>query len=189
MSLRYALLGLLDAQPSSGYDLSRRFAAGIGTYAWDAKHSQIYPELKKLLAEELISVGEYGPRGRKTYTITALGRSALRDWLLSPPAALSGVRNEFVLRLFLLPSLEPDEAIAMLRQTADFAAEQLRIVSAEYTDATADGEPVGKSGALAAQYGVYMYRATQDWAEWAINQIECGQDSIENDQDSVGQGG
>lgn len=172
MSLRYALLGLLDAHPASGYDLSRRFAAGIGAYAWDAKHSQIYPELKKLVDAELITVAERGPRGRKTYAITASGRSALRDWLLRPPTAISGVRNEFVLRLFLLPSLQPDEATGMLRHAADFAAEQLQILSGEYADATED-PATARSSTLAAQYGIYMYRATQDWAEWAIKQIEA----------------
>lgn len=177
MSLRYALLGLLDSRPSSGYDLSRRFAAGIGTYAWDAKHSQIYPELKKLLSEELITVSERGPRGRKTYAITTSGRSQLREWLLSPPAALSGVRNEFVLRLFLLPSLESDEAIAMLRKTADFAATQLEILSAEYAETAGAGGSASAHGALAAQYGIHMYRANRDWAEWAISQLESERDS------------
>lgn len=177
MSLRYALLGLLDAQPASGYDLSRRFAAGIGTYAWDAKHGQIYPELKRLLADDLITVTERGARGRKTYAITAEGRATLREWLLSPPPAIGGVRNEFVLRLFLLPSLAPDEAIGMLRRTADFATQQLETLSAEYAEAVGDRGPASGRGALAAQYGLFMYRATRDWAEWAITEIERDQDS------------
>lgn len=169
MSLRYALLGLLEARPSSGYDLSQRFAAGIGAYAWDAKHSQIYPELKKLLGEGLISIAEEGARGRKTYAITAEGHVELRDWLLTPPATQGGVRNEYVLRLFLLPTLDRREAAEVLRHTADTSQEQLDVLSREYAEAAASA---GAPGALAAQYGLHLYQATKDWAEWALDHLE-----------------
>lgn len=92
MSLRFALL---NDQQSSGYDLTQRFAAGVGTYAWDVEHSQIYPELRRLLDDDLIEIAEQGARGRKTYAITEKGHTALRQWLLTPPQpGRGGVRNE-----------------------------------------------------------------------------------------------
>jgi DNA-binding PadR family transcriptional regulator len=171
MALRYALLGLLDDRPSSGYELTQRFAQGIGAYAWDAKHSQIYPELRKLLSEDLIAISDQGARGRKTYAITEAGRQELRRWLLAGPSSTGGVRNEYVLRLFLLSALEPDEAIRILQHTANFAERQIEELSAEYTDARARQDDITSYGALAAQYGVYAYRATVEWANWAIEEI------------------
>ncbi|SDS12994.1 PadR family transcriptional regulator [Microlunatus soli] len=171
MALRFALLGLLNDRPSSGYDLSRRFAAGIGTYAWDAKHSQIYPELRKLLTDGLIEISDEGARGRKTYAITDPGRDALREWLLAGPSSTGGVRNEYVLRLFLLSALEPADAIKILKQTRAFAAEQVDDLTREYQSLRTEsgGSPTGSG--LAAQYGVHAYRATIEWADWAIKEL------------------
>jgi len=171
MALRYALLGLLDDRPSSGYELTQRFAEGIGAYAWDAKHSQIYPELRKLLAEDLIAISDQGARGRKTYTITEAGRRELRGWLLEGPASIGGVRNEYVLRLFLLSALEPDEAVRILQHTVDFAEQQIEQLNGAYANARARQDDITSYGALAAQYGVYAYRATVEWAHWAIGEL------------------
>ncbi len=172
MSLRHALLGLIDAEPSSGYDLTRRFARGIGNYAWSAKHSQIYPELKKLTDEGLIEVTEVGARGRKTYAICAAGRGELRRWLLSEPSG-AGARNEFVLRLFLLSSLEREEAAAILAGTQRFAEAQIELLESEFAASVADtGGPSGGSPGLAARYGVLSYQAVADWARWAQTAIE-----------------
>lgn len=51
--LKYAILGLLDKGSLSGYDMTSYFKAEIGQF-WSAKHSQIYPELKKLTDEGFI---------------------------------------------------------------------------------------------------------------------------------------
>ena len=41
MSLKHAILTLLESQPGSGYDLVKRFKDGLG-YFWNAKHQQVY---------------------------------------------------------------------------------------------------------------------------------------------------
>lgn len=172
MSLRYALLGLLSQQPSSGYDLTQRFAEGIGTYAWHAQHSQIYPELKRLLAEELIEVTELGARGRKTYAITDTGTQALREWLLDSPPS-TNTRNEYLLRLFLLSALPRHDAEQVLRDTIADSYAQIDQLHHEVEEITrAHGHTTGY-GALAAQYGLRMYQATIDWAEWAIAELHA----------------
>ena len=173
MSLRYALLGLLNERPSSGYELTQRFAQGIGSYAWDAKHSQIYPELKKLTGAGLIEIAEEGARGRKTYAITADGRAELRHWLLTPAGGTGGVRNEYVLRLFLLSALSREEARTILEHTIDYSARQLEAINQDFEDSVAGGGPTRGHGALAAQYGIRVFRATIDWARWAIEQIDA----------------
>lgn len=52
-TLKYAILGLLNRKPMTGYDLSKEFNFQLNEF-WSAKHSQIYPELKKLTNEDLI---------------------------------------------------------------------------------------------------------------------------------------
>lgn len=45
-NLKYAILGLLNQKEMTGYDLMKQFESTLCEF-WSAKHSQIYPELKK----------------------------------------------------------------------------------------------------------------------------------------------
>ena len=105
MSLRHAVLGLLARRPSTGYELTRTFDRSLRT-SWNASHSQIYPELAKLEAADLVEIIEHGARRSKTYAITTAGRAELRRWLVEATPDRSQ-RNESGLRLFLTPLLDP----------------------------------------------------------------------------------
>ena len=86
MSLRYALLALLTAQPMTGYDLAKAFHSSVG-HVWHAPDSQIYPELRRMAGDGLIEGASvaWGPRGSKTeYTITDSGIAAFREWMATP---------------------------------------------------------------------------------------------------------
>ena len=80
MALRYALLGSLADQPRTGYALVKHFEQSLA-YAWPASHSQIYPELARLLDDGLIEQTGSGARNSKTYAITEAGLDAIRRWL------------------------------------------------------------------------------------------------------------
>lgn len=172
MALRYAILGLLLEGPSSGYDLARKFAGVIGAYAWDAKHSQIYPELHRLEQAGLIEVTSRGARRRTEYRCTEEGVAELRGWLTTAPDSSGGVRNEHALRLFLLAALDHQDAIEVLRHTQDTARAQADRLSQDVqrlqeSTGTASGGPLG----LSAQYGIRSFHATAEWARWAMDQV------------------
>jgi DNA-binding PadR family transcriptional regulator len=87
VSLRYALLALLTAQPMTGYDLAKSFHSSVG-HVWHAPDSQIYPELRRMEADGLLA-GESSQRGTRTkteYSITESGVAALRSWMAEPLA-------------------------------------------------------------------------------------------------------
>ncbi|QUG99544.1 PadR family transcriptional regulator [Saccharopolyspora erythraea] len=169
MSLRYALLGLLADEPQSGYDLTQRFEQSLKRYAWHARHSQIYPELNKLAADGLISVVEEGARGRRTYALTEAGREALHDWLMDW-SSLQPVRNEFVLRLFLMSVLDPAEALPVLRGIREHAEEEVAELKSRVEAASGPDGQWG-FGRLAGEYGVRQYQAMVDWAKWAESEL------------------
>lgn len=168
MSLRHALLGLLRDEPASGYDLTQRFARGIGRYAWSAKHSQIYPELRKLTDEGLIEVVDEGARGKRVYGTTEAGRTELREWLQGEPTG-GTIRNEFLLRLFLIGGLEPAEATEMLEHVEEYTETMVEELTNTYEQHVGDADEL-PAGSYAAMFGVYSYRAMRDWAHWAIDQ-------------------
>jgi PadR family transcriptional regulator AphA len=103
MSLRHAVLGLLAAQPATGYELTQKFDTSLGN-AWHASHSQIYPELGKLEGEGMIEVVATGARNSRTFAITDAGHQELRRWLVEvPPSRVQ--RSESAIRTFLTPRL------------------------------------------------------------------------------------
>jgi DNA-binding PadR family transcriptional regulator len=119
MSLRHAVLGLLATEPSTGYELARRFDASLAN-AWHASHSQIYPELGRLEEAGMVEVVGEGARNSRTYGITDAGRGELRRWLLDTDPNRSQ-RNETALRWFLVALLEPADRRAVLERELEHA--------------------------------------------------------------------
>lgn len=86
MSLRHAILALLTAKPMSGYEVSKYLDDPVG-FVWSAPQSQIYPELRRMEVEELVS-SETVARGaratKRAYTVTEGGEAELLRWLSEP---------------------------------------------------------------------------------------------------------
>ena len=54
-TLKYAILGLINREPMTGYDITREFNSNNLANFWYAKHSQVYPELGRLMDEKLVT--------------------------------------------------------------------------------------------------------------------------------------
>lgn len=84
-TLKYAILGLLNQSSMTGYELMKEFESTLSEF-WYAKHSQIYPELKKLTSEGCITF-DIQISGvsleKKVYTITEKGKNDFLTWLAS----------------------------------------------------------------------------------------------------------
>jgi PadR family transcriptional regulator, regulatory protein AphA len=169
MSLRYALLGLLAEEPASGYDLARKFERNLRRYAWHAQHSQIYPELNRLAADGLAKVIEEGPRGRRTYAITNVGRSELRRWVLDPDDE-PVVRNEHTLKLFLMSTLDTEDARKMLRQQAEASRLEAERLRAVINEAAGTGRPA--TAFFAIELGARYFQTMHEWALWALDSLD-----------------
>lgn len=114
MSLRYAVLGLLNFSAMNGYDLNKMFEDSIGHF-WHASMSQIYRELGSLeddgfLTSEVIQQQE--KPNKRMYQITPEGRAAFERWLKDfPGSPVKNTRDEFSLRLFFGGSMERRDLI------------------------------------------------------------------------------
>jgi DNA-binding PadR family transcriptional regulator len=172
MALRYALVGLLASRPSTGYELTKRFAASMA-HVWPAGHSQIYPELARLVADGLIEQTGEGPRGSKTYAATPGGVDALTDWMRTSEPDY-GVRSDAQLRDFFLWTLPDDEAIAHIER--DVAVYRQRLADLEELECAMDWttDPPTRAGRLTLEKGLRYYRMLVDWSEWAMAQIDRG---------------
>ena len=168
MSLRYALLGALADSPRTGYALLKHFEQSLA-YAWPASHSQIYPELARLLEAGLIEQAETGARGSKTYAITKEGLEDVRRWLRETEPDRR-VRNEAALRTFFLWLLDSEEAAAQLERERAYWSGVLE----EYR--RIEDEPTGtdrKSRAfrIALEGGIAGAETRLEWLDAAIAEV------------------
>jgi DNA-binding PadR family transcriptional regulator len=97
----YIVLGLLShGQQATPYELKAMVAASVGNF-WNLQHAQLYTEPERLTKAGLLTEErEDGGRRRKRYAITDAGRAALRDWLRSPTAGMTELRDPGLLQLF-----------------------------------------------------------------------------------------
>jgi DNA-binding PadR family transcriptional regulator len=185
MSLRYALLGVLDARPMTGYELARFFDASTA-WVWSAPHSNIYPTLRRMDADGLLEA-ETDIKGEKlertTYSITDDGRRALREWVVSDPGPPT--RDPLILRLVFADIVDPEELTKMLamlveRQTDRIAqwadhAEALRRKDTDLLRERLETRPPEDHDRIAeskARVFDLMIAQAETWIEWATRTAE-----------------
>jgi PadR family transcriptional regulator, regulatory protein AphA len=165
-SLRYFVLGLLARQPMSGYDI-KRFVRGLSWLIGSPSSGSLYPALRSLLEEDLVSVeivpGVDKPP-RKIYSIEQAGRDALQEWLDKPLAADASLKT-FMMRLLLADSFSTDSLAAYLQQRRTQVATHQTDLSRMTQSLNSDTD-LGIR--LAVDYGLELAFAEMAWLENAL---------------------
>lgn len=115
--LKYVILGCLNYQPMSGYDL-KQFTDRSTSNFWHAELSQIYVTLKALEKDGLVTstaVPQEGRPERRVYTITASGQQALTGWLRVPFTEIDQYKDTLLLKLFFSAQIGKEAILAQLR--------------------------------------------------------------------------
>jgi PadR family transcriptional regulator AphA len=130
----FAILGLLGLQPWTAYELVAQSRRSLHWF-WPRSEAHLYAELKRLVERGYAEaeVLEDGRRQRTRYTITALGRATLQDWLRTEPAPPS-LEMEGLLRMLLADQ----GSVKELRAAIESTARQVRAVGAAGVPLVAD---------------------------------------------------
>ncbi len=105
---RYAILGVLNISPCTGYDI-KKYCDNIIAHFWNENYGHIYPVLKTLLEDGLIERVEEETKDRKKmYAITEKGREDFLNWL-KEPVIYQPARSEFLLKLSFSKRLGKEE--------------------------------------------------------------------------------
>jgi DNA-binding PadR family transcriptional regulator len=86
MSVAFTFLGLLEREPSHGYDLKRDYDAFFGR-GKPLPFGQVYATLGRLARDGKVEPGEVEPGAgpdRKRYSITDRGKDDVEAWLSQP---------------------------------------------------------------------------------------------------------
>lgn len=168
MSLRHAILVLLEDQEASGYDLAREFAQGMGN-VWNATHQQIYLELGRLHKEGLVEfrhVPQEGRPDKKVYRITDSGYRELSTWM-DEPAAQPRLRDALMIKIVGGHLADSEKLLAELREQMDMHREihaNFRAMEAAYEQLSPQARERKLFAYLALRRGLL---SEQSWMQWA----------------------
>ncbi|VBB06976.1 transcription regulator padr n-terminal [Lucifera butyrica] len=173
MSLSHAILGLLQYQPMSGYDI-KQFIDKSVNYFWSAKQSQIYRELAGLEKRRWVVSAlekQSGRPAKRMYSPTGAGRTEFLRWLHEFPAALvEPVRDEFLVHLFFGNGLPVEETLFHLeryKKEAQARLDYFTALAAKLKNGEAGGDCAGERvyWLLTLAKGIKMAEASVQWAD------------------------
>lgn len=152
MSQKYAVLGLLNAAPMTGYIIKKNYDYTIKKF-WPVSYGGLYPALHKLTDEGLINVykqKEHG-RGKISYIITDEGKQALEEWLLSKTSDIQ-CKDEYMLKIFLSKDLKDNDRLQIFKEYLYKKEEDLKSIQSLIEMRSSKGAIVTKGSAFIVDY-------------------------------------
>jgi PadR family transcriptional regulator, regulatory protein AphA len=161
----YLILALVGEGGAGPHDLVRMMRAGSRQY-WTSSESHFYAEPKRLAKLGYLEA-ETGPgrtRERTHYTLTELGREALREWA-QEPTSFPRIQSEAVIRLLGGDIVGDDAAILA-------SLESLRAELDEIDERIAEAEAIAEELPHRTRYllmiqafGRRLVQAHRDWLD------------------------
>jgi len=173
-SLGYALLGLLQPKPSSGYDLRKTFSStSMKTYS--DSPGAIYPALRRLEQDGLIRgtiEDGAGLRRRQVFHVTARGLAELKKWIARPITSddLTRGYEEIMLRFAFSETVAGAAAAVQLLMSLQ-AALKAHVASLQ-KEYESSHKMMPTSGRLAFESGVRGAEYFLQWTQYALQTYE-----------------
>jgi DNA-binding PadR family transcriptional regulator len=159
MSVPLTLLGLLERQPSHGYDLKRDYDAYFGK-GKPLPYGQVYATLARLARDGKVNAGEPEPGAgpeRKRYVITAAGVTEVESWLAEPVAPEPHLQSVLFAKV-VLALMTGRSAESFLDAQRAAHLQRMR----ELTEVKRSGDLVD---ALLADHGLFHLEADLRWID------------------------
>lgn len=159
MSVPLTLLGLLEREPSHGYDLKRDYDAFFGRDK-PLPFGQVYATLGRLTRDGKATVGASEPGegpDRKRYTITETGRAEVEVWLAKPAPPEPHLQPLLFAKIVLALMLGRDAAGYLDVQRGSHLRRMRELTEMRRGGATMD--------VLLADYGLFHLEADLRWID------------------------
>jgi DNA-binding PadR family transcriptional regulator len=166
MSVPLTLLGLLEREPSHGYDLKRDYDEFFGR-GKPLRYSQVYATLGRLTRDGKAVPGEIeqgaGPE-RRRYAITETGVAEVEEWLSEPAPPEPDLQSELFSKVVLSLMLgRPAERYLDLQRAAHL--HRMR----ELTELKQHDDPLD---VLLADHSLYRLEADLRWIDHTAARLD-----------------
>jgi PadR family transcriptional regulator AphA len=177
MPLTHAILGFLEYEPMTGYDLKKYFDQSIAHF-WSATQSHIYKALENLEKEGLVestAIPQAGRPNRKQYQITEAGSAELRHWMTTPlPVEIP--RQAWLIQVFFAHGVTNEEIAHLFEKRLETLREYLSrckiaqsTIEENYKRMRVDRKH--DLWQLTLDYGVDYYEHEIAWLERALPRV------------------
>jgi len=176
---KYSVLGILSYGPMSGYDIKKFYEKSIAGF-WSESYGQIYPSLKRLAKEKLVTKSvqkQQGKPDRHIYAITDKGREELQRWLVEPIGRHIG-RHEILLKLIFGREISVKDNITQIerfRKRQQIELKEVKRLRKQF-ETTKTDNPNLLFWLMALDFGKHVNEAYIQWAEktlMALDQMEA----------------
>ncbi|MEN8798436.1 MAG: PadR family transcriptional regulator [Flavobacteriaceae bacterium] len=163
-ALDYAILGLVNKNPLSGYGIRKEFeTTALGNFS--SSPGSIYPALNRLQKQGLIIKWTTENKKQKFF-VTSTGKEILIQWFLQPieKKDITHRLNELLLRFGLMGTLlTKEQKIEFLHSLAEMVKKYIEELQRYYDSPLFDDLPL--QGKLAFEHGLVSYRTTLNWCK------------------------
>lgn len=169
--LGYAILGVIQNQPLSGYRIRKMFEeTALGNYS--SSPGSIYPALKRLQKFELVEKVKLSDSIKSQFQITQNGKQILQTWLSKPleKKEVEKKIDELFLRFAFMDTLvDYKHKIIFLKSFRDLLSSYIGELQ-EYHRNESNNMPL--HGRLAYEYGIESNKTALKWCKKALLQLK-----------------
>lgn len=172
---RFALLGLLTLGPMTGYDM-RKFIDTAISHFWRESFGNIYPILRQLHKDGLVTVREKSQSGRpdrRIYRLTKKGEREFERWQCEAVPE-EHFKSVLLLKMFFGDHLPPEIAKKHLLDFIDSQEALLKTYESERKEIekSSGDKPPGLFWLMTLRRGELVARARLTWAHGCLKTFD-----------------
>ncbi|TCD53650.1 PadR family transcriptional regulator [Alloscardovia theropitheci] len=171
MQGRDIVLGILGESKRTGYEINDILKNRL-SYFFDGTYGMIYPTLRKLESEGMISkevIVQVGKPNKNLYSLTEQGREELHAYLESDVDD-EIFKSDFLMRLFFGYDLDDDKLTRLLEREIERKDEKIQTLTDNLRIWKENG--LTRTQEMTIEYGLAQYDATKKVLEKQLKELK-----------------
>ncbi|CAB4757163.1 unannotated protein [freshwater metagenome] len=164
MSVKHALLSLLEQEPMYGYQLRQEFESRTGG-TWPLNVGQVYTTLTRLERDGLVEAAGEDEDGHERWRLTESGHEEVATWFTTPVARTQPPRDELAIKLALAVTVPGVDVGTLIQRQRSASMTALQDYTRLKRQAGASGEASDLAWGLVLDSLVFAAEAEIRWLD------------------------
>jgi DNA-binding PadR family transcriptional regulator len=164
VSVKHALLSLLEQEPMYGYQLRQEFESRTGG-TWPLNVGQVYTTLTRLERDGLVEAAGEDEDGHERWRLTESGHEEVATWFTTPVARTQPPRDELAIKLALAVTVPGVDVGTLIQRQRSASMTALQDYTRLKRQAGASGEASDLAWGLVLDSLVFAAEAEIRWLD------------------------